>query len=121
MIMGLERGFCSCLLSFLCIDFDGLLGFQLNPDVIVQLRKTVNQHIPTNILKSEKLEVFTRFMHGDKSKFKELYTKIGNISVKATVLPLSALTNLFHQRFSKHRYLELTLEILQQFYISMEI
>ena len=26
--MGLERGFCNCLLSFLHTDLDGLLGFQ---------------------------------------------------------------------------------------------
>jgi hypothetical protein len=27
MTMGLERGFCNCLLSFLCINLDGLLGY----------------------------------------------------------------------------------------------
>ena len=36
-----------------------------------------------------------------------------------TTIPLSILTNLFHQRFSKHVYLESTLEILQQFYIEI--
>jgi hypothetical protein len=41
------------------------------------------------------------------------------IAVSATTIPLSILTNLFHQRFSKHVYLESTLEILQQFYIEM--
>jgi len=38
------------------------------------------------------------------------------IAVNATTIPLSIFTNLFHQRFSKHDFLELTLEILQQFY-----
>jgi hypothetical protein len=38
------------------------------------------------------------------------------IAVNATTIPLSIFTNLFHQRFSKHDYLESTLEILQQFY-----
>jgi hypothetical protein len=50
----------------------------------------------------------------------EFFTKLHTIVIEATVLPFSALTNLFHQRFSKHRYLKLTLELLQQFYISME-
>ncbi len=40
-------------------------------------------------------------------------------AVSATTIPLSIFTNLFHQRFSKHDYLESTLEILQQFYIKM--
>jgi hypothetical protein len=50
----------------------------------------------------------------------EFLTKLHTIVIKATVLPFSALTNLFHQRFLKHRYLESTLELLQQFYISIE-
>jgi hypothetical protein len=41
------------------------------------------------------------------------------IAVNATTIPLSIFTNLFHQMFSKHDYLESTLEILQQFYIKM--
>jgi hypothetical protein len=53
-------------------------------------------------------------------KKNEFFTKLHTIVIKTTVLPFSALTNLFHQRFSKHRFLESTLELLQQFYISME-
>jgi hypothetical protein len=41
------------------------------------------------------------------------------MAVSATSIPLSIFTNLFHQRFSKHVYLESTLEILQQFNIEM--
>jgi hypothetical protein len=39
---------------------------------------------------------------------------------EATALPLSIFTNLFHQRFPNHRFLESTLELLQQFYIAIE-
>jgi hypothetical protein len=39
--------------------------------------------------------------------------KMHHIVIKATALPFSALTNLFHQRFLKRRYLKLTLELLQ--------
>ncbi len=122
--MGLERGFCSSLLSFLHTDLDGLLGFQLNPDLTVQLRDCVNQQIPTNTLEYDRPQVFMRFMQGNDSMHdidnNEFFTKLHLIFIKATVLPFSALTNLFHQMFSKHRYLESTLELLQQFYISME-
>ena len=45
--------------------------------------------------------------------------RVLEIAVSATTIPLSIFTNLFHQRFSKHDYLESTLEILQQFYIKM--
>jgi hypothetical protein len=63
--MGLERGFCNCLLSFLCTNLDGLLGFQLNPDSTAQLRNCDNQQIPTNTLESDRPQVFTRYMQGN--------------------------------------------------------
>jgi hypothetical protein len=43
------------------------------------------------------------------------------IASSATQIPLSIFTNLFEKRFEKHSMLESTLEILQQFYIQMEI
>ncbi len=46
--------------------------------------------------------------------------EIVDIALDATQIPLSIFTNLLHQRFEKHSMLELTLEILQQFYIQME-
>jgi hypothetical protein len=41
-----ERGFCNYLPFFLRTNFDGLLGFQLNPDLTAQLRDCVNQQTP---------------------------------------------------------------------------
>jgi hypothetical protein len=45
--------------------------------------------------------------------------RVLEIVVSVASIPLSIFTNLFHQRFSKHVYLESTLEILQQFNIEM--
>jgi hypothetical protein len=51
---------------------------------------------------------------------KEVIIKaVREITVSATSIPHFIFTNLFHQRFSKHEYLESTLEILQQFTIEM--
>ncbi len=90
----------------------------------MQLRDCVNKQIPTNTLESDRPQVFTRFMQGNDSVHdidnSELFTKLHLIVIKATVLLFSALTNLFHLRFSKHRHPESTLELLQQFYIWME-
>ncbi len=49
----------------------------------------------------------------------QIFERLLEIAVSATTIPLSIFTNLFHQRFSKHDYLESTLEILQQLYIKM--
>jgi hypothetical protein len=39
---------------------------------------------------------------------------------EATIVPFLVFMNLFHQRFTRHRFLESTLEMLQQFYIAIE-
>jgi hypothetical protein len=39
---------------------------------------------------------------------------------EATIVPFSVFLNLFHQRFNWHRFLESTLEMLEQFYIAIE-
>jgi len=52
-------------------------------------------------------------------KMAQIFERLLEIAVSATTIPLSIFTNLFHQRFLKHDYLESTLEILQQFYIKM--
>ncbi len=42
------------------------------------------------------------------------------VAITSTIIPLSIFTQFFHRRFSKHIYLETTLELLQQAYIRME-
>ena len=46
--------------------------------------------------------------------------QITMIALSATIIPLSIFTQFFHWRFSKHIYLETSLEMLQQAYIAKE-
>jgi hypothetical protein len=39
---------------------------------------------------------------------------------KVTIIPFSIFMSMFHQRFTEHRFLESTLELLQQFYLQVE-
>jgi hypothetical protein len=39
---------------------------------------------------------------------------------KATIIPFLIFTSMFHQRFTEHRFLESTLELLQQFYLQVK-
>ncbi len=39
---------------------------------------------------------------------------------KATIIPFSIFTSMFHQRFTEHRFLESTLKLLEQFYLQVE-
>jgi hypothetical protein len=92
----LREDFATVCFSFLRTDLDGLLCFQLNPDLTAQLRDCVNQQIPTNTMESDRPQVFTRFMQGNNSVHdinnNEFFTKLHLIVIKATVLPFSALT-----------------------------
>jgi hypothetical protein len=50
----------------------------------------------------------------------EIFSFLEGKAREAIINPLSVFSNLFHQRFNRHRFLDSTLEILQQFYISVE-
>jgi hypothetical protein len=50
----------------------------------------------------------------------EIFSFLEGKAREATIVPFAVFSNLFHQRFNWHRFLESTLEILQQFYISIE-
>ncbi len=39
---------------------------------------------------------------------------------KVSIIPLLIFMSIFHQRFTEHRFIESTLELLQQFYIQVE-
>ncbi len=41
-------------------------------------------------------------------------------AIKATIIPFSIITSMFHQCFKKYRFLESILELLQQFYLQTE-
>ncbi len=43
--------------------------------------------------------------------------EVREFASKATIIPFSIFTSMFHQRFAEHRFLESTLELLQQFYL----
>ena len=45
---------------------------------------------------------------------------IVNVAIYSTMIPLSVFTHYFHRRFSKHVFLETTLELLHQAYIRIE-
>ncbi len=46
--------------------------------------------------------------------------EVWEIASKATIIPFSIFTSMFHQRFMEHRFLESTLELLQQFYLQVK-
>jgi hypothetical protein len=65
-----------------------------------------------------KVEIFEKNIESDTFK-KAFMDHMKVTAILGAVIPLSIFTNLFHKRFEKHSMLELTVEIMQHFYIQM--
>ncbi len=46
--------------------------------------------------------------------------EVWEFAIKSTTIPILIFTSMLHQRFKKYRFLESTLELLQQFYLQSE-
>jgi hypothetical protein len=46
--------------------------------------------------------------------------EVWEFASKATIISFSIFMSMFHQRFTKHRFLESTLELIQQFYLQVK-
>jgi hypothetical protein len=109
-------------IEFLCTDLDGNLSFTLNPLTASKLDhflSTLPEGLSETANKDEEFD--QHFWNENKKRKHRLINEIVAIALSATQIPLSTFINLFHKRFEKHSMLELMLEILQQFYIQMEI
>jgi hypothetical protein len=109
-------------IEFLCTDLEGNLSFTLNPLTASKLDHfllTLSERLSEAANKDEE---FDQHFWNENKKFKHRFiNKIVAVALSATQIPLSIFTNLSHKRFEKHSMLESTLEILQQFFIQMEI
>jgi hypothetical protein len=68
----------------------------------------------------QRISYFDQIFSPTNRESNEIFSFLGGKAREATIIPFSVFSNLFHQRFNPHRFLESTLEILQQFYISIE-
>jgi hypothetical protein len=68
----------------------------------------------------QRISYFDQIFSPTNKESNEIFSFLEGKAREATIVPFSVFSNLFHQRFNWHRYLESTLEILQQFYISTE-
>ena len=113
-ILGMYRNF---LRDFLRVDLVGNISNNLD----VSTKSKLNEYLQSLLKGSEtetREKTFDEYMKTAEKK-EAIIKRVREIAVSATSIPLSIFTNLFHQRFSKHVFLEATLEILQQFIIQM--
>jgi hypothetical protein len=106
----------SFLRDFLRIDLEGNVSNTIDDSTKSKLSDYLSSLFEGLSQQAPKEKTFEEYMKIAKTK-EVIIKRVWEIAVSATTIPLSIFTNLFHQRFSKHVYLESTLELLQQFYI----
>ena len=99
------------LQDFLRVDLEGNISNTLD----VSTKSKLNEYL-SSVFKglSETAtteETFEQIFDTAGKKKAQIFKRLLEFAVSATTIPLSILTNLFHQRFSKHDYLESILEI----------
>jgi hypothetical protein len=63
--------------------------------------------------------IWDQILHNPKTMIADA-EELWECARKVSIIPFSIFMSMFHQRFTEHRFLESTLELLQQFYIQVE-
>jgi hypothetical protein len=105
--------------QFLCIDLDGNLSSSPSARVKQRLGKYLSTLLEGQSDIAINTEMFAALVNEPQHK-EDFIKQITKIALSATIIPLSIFTQFFHRRFSKHIYLETSLEMLQQAYIVKE-
>ncbi len=96
------------------------MNFQMQFHLQAKINLYLSSIFPKDMSSSQRPSYFDQFLETRTKPVSEMFSFFAKNANKATVLPFSMFTNLFHQRFPKHRFLESTLELLQQFYIAIK-
>ncbi len=111
--------FCQNMTEFLQTDIDGSFDFSLNAIAIQSLEKYLKTFYmpPLNIGQISSIWDQILLNSNTMITFAE---ESWECARKVSIIPFSIFMSMFHQRFMEHRFLESTLELLQQFYIQVE-
>jgi hypothetical protein len=105
--------------EFLQTDIDGSVDFLLNAITIESLDKYLKTFY-TPLLDIDQISsIWNQILPNPKTSY-TVIEEVWEFASKATIIPFSIFTSMFHQRFAEHRFLESTLELLLQFYLQVK-
>jgi hypothetical protein len=102
--------------EFLQTDLDGSVDFLLNAITIESLDKYLKTFYMPPFDIDQISSIWNQILPNPKTSY-TVIEEVWEFASKATIIPFSIFTSMFHQRFMEHRFLESTLELLQQFYL----
>jgi hypothetical protein len=105
--------------EFLQTDIDGSVDFLLNAITIESLEKYLKTFYMPPLDIDQISSIWDHILPNPKTM--DTVTKeVWEFASKATIIPFSIFTSMFHQRLMEHRFFESTLELLQQSYLQVE-
>jgi hypothetical protein len=117
---GQDTSYCNALRSFLRTDVKGLVSFHpfdsLHDDIDIYINNLVHGEMTA----MQRIRYFDQIICTTNKDTNEIFFFLEGKARESTIVSFSVFSNLFYQRFNRHRFLESTLDILQQFYISVE-
>jgi hypothetical protein len=114
-LSGLDKTYRKTVTTFLQTDMRGIINLQMQLHLQVEIDLYVSSIFPKDMSHSQRSSYFDQFVATRTKPVSEMLSFLAKKANKATVLELLIFTNLFHQRFSKHPFLESMLELLQPF------
>ncbi len=105
--------------EFLQTDIDGYVDFLLNAITIEPLDKYLKTYYMPPLDIDQISSIWDQILPNPKT-METVTEEVWEFACKATIIPILIFTSMFHQRFTEHRFLESTLELLQQFYLQVE-
>jgi hypothetical protein len=120
LITGADKTYRTSLLQLLQTDLYKMNYFNLEIQLQSEIQQHISSHHPEELNDEQKASYFDQFFETNTKELQKFFRFLHQKAIEATVIPLSVFSDLFHQRFPKHYYLESTLEILQQFYVAID-
>jgi hypothetical protein len=111
--------FCQNMTEFLQTDIDGPVNFSLNA-ITIQSYERYLKNFYTPPLDIDRISsIWDQILRNPKA-MDTVAEEVWDCARKVSTIPFLIFMSMFHQRFTEHRFLESTLELLQQLYIQVE-
>jgi hypothetical protein len=107
------------MVEFLQTDIDGSVDFLMSAITIQSLEKYLKTFYTRPLGIDQISSIWDQILCNLKTMV-TVAEEVWKCARKVTIIPFSIFTSMFHWRFLEHRFLESTLELLQQFYLQVE-
>ena len=108
----------SRMIEFLQTDIAQTPTYSMNPNIVGEVQQFLLNIVDLDLDKQSLSSIWDQHLE-NKETNEKIWEKLGEIATNATSIPFSIFTMMMCQHFGKLKFLESTLELLQQFTLQM--